>query len=449
MSAIRIDDLTKRYGEVLANDGISFDVDSGEIFGYLGPNGAGKTTTIRLLLGLIKPTSGTATILGRTFATDERSPNGKPTSDTCRIRSASRSDSPADRFSITSHGCGATNDETNYWSCFTHRSRNRSRRTHGNIRMLGIVQAFMHDPEIAILDEPTSGLDPLKQDRLHQFLERERDAGKTIFSPHVLSEVQRVCDRVGIIREGELVALEDIDALLERSGKRVWVHLAEPVDEARFATDEMIDLEIVDSAVQFTYTGEYNALIDHLGEFDIANVEITDPQLDEIFKHYYGEGTPMERTDGEPARADDGDSASRVQKAGPQFARTDRPAGPVAGVRPRRLSGVCGRGRTHRGGISAGLARLVGDRRDSHDRGVRRRIRVLSDLAAVRRNLLRVRQRRDDRRGRSHPPDGPHPLESGLAGVRPPPESRRTVGSAGRVARRPVCGPVRRHRGHR
>jgi len=161
----------------------------------------------------------------------------------------------------------------------------------GNRRMLGIVQAFMHDPDLVIMDEPTSGLDPLKQDRLHKFLEEERDAGTTVFfSSHVLSEVQRVCDRVGIIRDGELVALEDIESLLERSGKQVWVHLAEPVDEAEFLTDQMIDVEVVDNSVQFTYTGDYNALLEHLVRYDVQNLDIANPQLDDVFKHYYGEG---------------------------------------------------------------------------------------------------------------------------------------------------------------
>ena len=159
--------------------------------------------------------------------------------------------------------------------------------------MLGIVQAFMHDPDLVIMDEPTAGLDPLKQDRLHAFIEGERDAGKTIFfSSHVLSEVQRVCDRVGIIRDGALVDLEDIDDLLKRSGKRVWVHLAEPVEEARFRTDDMIDVEVVDRAVQFTYTGDYNALIYHLGGFDVRDLDVGDPQLDDVFKHYYGDDAP-------------------------------------------------------------------------------------------------------------------------------------------------------------
>ncbi len=295
-TTIRLDGLTKRYGDVTANEDVTFAVDPGEIFGYLGPNGAGKTTTIRLLLGLIKPTSGTAEVLG------------------ADIR---------DRRALTEvkADIGYLPDELGFEERLTGRQvldyfarmRGDERReellelfhpplekpietySHGNRRMLGIVQAFMHDPDLAILDEPTSGLDPLKQDRMHAFLEEERDAGKTIFfSSHVLSEVQRVCDRVGIIREGELVALEDIDDLLTQSGKDVWIHLANPVVEERFVTEEMINVEIVDTTVTFTYIGEYNALIEHLGRFDVENITINDPQLEDIFKHYYGDGSGSE-----------------------------------------------------------------------------------------------------------------------------------------------------------
>ncbi|MGM0717819.1 MAG: ABC transporter ATP-binding protein, partial [Halobacteriota archaeon] len=130
----------------------------------------------------------------------------------------------------------------------------------------------------------------LKQDRLHQFIEGERDAGKTLFfSSHVLSEVQRVCDRVGIIRAGELVALEEIDTLLKRSGKEVWVHLKTPVDESRFVTEQMVDVEIADRSVRFTYTGETQPLLEHLVRFELDDVDIGNPQLDTIFKHYYRE----------------------------------------------------------------------------------------------------------------------------------------------------------------
>ncbi|MFP8955587.1 ABC transporter ATP-binding protein [Natrialbaceae archaeon A-CW3] len=291
MPSIEIANLTKRYGEIAANDDVTFDVESGEIFGYLGPNGAGKTTTIRLLLGLIKPTAGTAAVLG------------------ADIR---------DRRSLTEvkANVGYLPDELGFEERLTGRQaldyfarmRGDERRdellelftppldrpietySHGNKRMLGIVQAFMHDPDLVIMDEPTAGLDPLKQDRLYHFLEEECATGTTIFfSSHILSEVQRVCDRVGIIREGKLVALEDIETLLTQSGKDVWVLLDEPVDEARFRTEQMFDLEVTDNAVWFTYTGEYNALLEHLVQFKIEDLDIGDPQLDDIFKHYYGD----------------------------------------------------------------------------------------------------------------------------------------------------------------
>lgn len=292
-ATLRLDDLTKRYGDVTANDAVSFSVDAGEIFGYLGPNGAGKTTTIRLLLGLINPTSGTADVLGADI--HNRRALTEVKADIGYLPDSLGFEERLTGQQVLDYFARMRGDErrAELLELF-HPPLEKPVETysHGNKRMLGIVQAFMHDPTLAILDEPTSGLDPLKQDRLHAFLENERDAGKTIFfSSHVLSEVQRVCDRVGIIRDGELVALENIDDLLERGGKDVRVHLAEPVDEERFTTPAMIDVETVDRTVRFTYTGEANALLGHLARFDVEDVEIGDPQLDDIFKHYYGDST--------------------------------------------------------------------------------------------------------------------------------------------------------------
>ena len=293
MVVVQFVDLTKRYGEILANDEVTFDVEDGEIFGYLGPNGAGKTTTIRLLLGLIKPTSGTATVLGADIR-DRRALTAVKAHigylpDTLGFEDRLTGRQTLDYFARM------RGDErrTELLELFRPPlDRKVETYSSGNRRMLGIVQAFMHDPDLVIMDEPTAGLDPLKQDRLHAFLEAERDAGKTIFfSSHVLSEVQRIADRVGIIRDGAIVALEDVDVLLGRSGKDVWVHLDGPVDEARFITDDMIDVDIVDTAVRFTYTGDAKALLEHLVQFDVQDVDIGDPQLDDIFKHYYGDDT--------------------------------------------------------------------------------------------------------------------------------------------------------------
>lgn len=290
MPAVRLDALTKRYGEIFANDEITFDVDEGEIFGYLGPNGAGKTTTIRLLLGLIKPTAGTAKVLGTdirnrraltrtkanvgylpdTLGFEERLTGRQALEYFARMRGDERREEMLDLF---------------------HPPLDRPIETYstGNRRMLGIVQAFMHDPDLVIMDEPTAGLDPLKQDRLQLFLEDERNAGKTIFfSSHILSEVQRIADRVGIIRDGALVALEDIEVLLKHGGKDVWIHLADPVDVETFVTDDMIDPEIIEQAVRFTYTGDAKTLLEYLVQFEFTDVQIGDPQLEDIFKHYYG-----------------------------------------------------------------------------------------------------------------------------------------------------------------
>lgn len=290
MAVIELDDLSKHYDEVVANDTVSFTVDKGEIFGYLGPNGAGKTTTIRLLMGFIKPTSGTAHVLDadirdRQALTDARAnlgylPDDLGFDDRLTGRQA------LDYFAQMR---GDERREELLELFHPPLDRRIDEYSTGNRRMLGIVQAFMHDPDLVIMDEPTAGLDPLKQDRLHAFIEDERDAGKTIFfSSHILSEVQRVADRVGIIRDGEIVALEDIETLLTRSGKQVWVTFDEPVEPDGFTTDEMIDVEVADGSIRFTYTGEAMTLLEHLVQYDVGDVEIGDPQLDDIFKHYYG-----------------------------------------------------------------------------------------------------------------------------------------------------------------
>lgn len=289
MTVLQTDDLTKQYGDLYANDSISFQIEGGEIFGYLGPNGAGKTTTIRLLLGLIKPTSGTAEVLGADIR--DRKALTEVKADIGYL---------PDDLGFDEHLTG--NEVLDHFG----RMRGDHRREEllelfypplekpvktysaGNRRMLGIVQAFMHDPTFVIMDEPTAGLDPLKQDRLRVFLEEERDRGKTIFfSSHILSEVQQVCDRVGIIRSGELVALENIRDLLARSGKDVRVHLQSAIDEEAFVTEDMIDVDIVENTIHFTYTGEVASLIDHIGQFEPQDVDIGNPQLDTIFKHYY------------------------------------------------------------------------------------------------------------------------------------------------------------------
>ena len=298
MAAVSIDGLTKEYGDIVANDEVTFDVERGEIFGYLGPNGAGKTTTIRMLLGLIYPTAGTAEVLGADIRNRKALTAVKQ--DIGYLPDTLGFDERRTGNEVLNYFAGMRGDHRReeLLELFTPPLEQRVETfSAGNRRMLGIVQAFMHDPEFVIMDEPTSGLDPLKQDRLHAFIENERDQGTTFFiSSHVLSEVQRVCDRVGIIRQGELVTLEDVEGLLQRSGKEVWVRLTEPIERETFVTDDMIDVEIVEDSIHFTYTGETMALLEHLVGFDVEDTNISNPQLETIFKHHYREELQNERS---------------------------------------------------------------------------------------------------------------------------------------------------------
>jgi len=290
MAAIEVTDLTKAYGDVVANDSLTFEVEAGEIFGYLGPNGAGKTTTIRTLMGFQSPTEGTATVLGRDVRDDRA------------LREAKRDvgflpGDPAFDESVTGEAFldfqaklkGDSRREELLSMFDPPLEREIREYSTGNKQMLGIVQAFMHDPDLVIMDEPTSGLDPLKVETFNSFLRRERDAGTTVFfSSHILGEVRRVCDRVGIIREGTLVALEDIDSLLRRGGKRVVVHAKEGIEAADLAVEGVVDLTTLDDGAQFTFAGDYNDLLDILADYTIVDLQIEEPPLEDVFMHFYG-----------------------------------------------------------------------------------------------------------------------------------------------------------------
>ena len=290
MAAIEVSDLTKEFGETIANDHLDFTVEEGEIFGYLGPNGAGKTTTIRTLLGFLSPTAGTATVLGADVRDEEA------------LRKAKRrigylpgelqfTEAVTGRtfleYQASLKGDDRLDELMNLFEPpFDRKIREYSS---GNRQMLGIIQTFMHDPDLVIMDEPTRGLDPLMQERLNSFLRKERNAGTTIlFSSHVLGEVRRVCDRVGIIREGKLVALEEIESLLRKGGKRVRLHTDDPIDVSTLDLEGIIDVEQVGTVTRFTFTGDYNRLLDALSTYSLVDMEIEEPPLEEVFMHYYG-----------------------------------------------------------------------------------------------------------------------------------------------------------------
>ena len=291
MATIDVQGLTKDFGETRAIDNLEFQVREGEIFGYLGPNGAGKTTTLRTLLGFLNPTAGTATVLGADIRDEAALREAK--ADIGYLPGELSFDEGITGQTFLDYQAELKgNDRLEDMLDLFHPPLDRKIREYssGNRQMLGIIQTFMHDPDLVIMDEPTGGLDPLMQERLNTFLREERAAGLTIvFSSHILAEVRRVCDRVGIIRHGELVALETLETLLEKGGKRVRIATEEPIKDGAFDLEGVIDEERVGEELHFTFAGNYNDLLDRLAEYTIIDLEVEEPPLEEVFMHFYGE----------------------------------------------------------------------------------------------------------------------------------------------------------------
>ena len=292
---VDIRSLTKRYGKARGVEDVTFQIEPGEIFGFIGPNGAGKTTTIRTLLGFLRPTAGSATIFDLDVVT-----RGKEIKKRIGYLPADvnyyddmRAGELLD-LSARFHGTPAAGRiaELSEALGLDLGKRIRSLST-GNRKKVGIVQALLHEPDLLILDEPTSGLDPLVQHTFFELLRAEKDRGRTVFfSSHVLSEVQRLCDRVAIIRDGRIVDVERIDDLGVGQYKRVRVKLRDPaaadrldLPGARKPAGPGADLELI-------YRGGIDELVKSLARQDVEDVWIEDPPLEEIFLHYY-------RTDGE------------------------------------------------------------------------------------------------------------------------------------------------------
>ncbi|MGB9987499.1 ABC transporter ATP-binding protein [Salarchaeum japonicum] len=295
MAAIEIDQLTKRYGDLAAVSDLTLSIDSGEVFGYLGPNGAGKTTTIRILLGLQSPTTGTASVLGHDMTVESQRLDALER--VGYLPSNPRFDEQSTgREVLDLHESikgGERRDEL--LDLFTPPVEREIREySTGNVQKLGLVQAFMHDPDVVVMDEPTSGLDPLLQERFNEFVRDERERGTTmLFSSHVLSEVRRVCDRVGVLREGELVTVEDVHDLLDRSGKHIRLRVAGDPPEDAFDLDGASEVsrwrDGGETAFSFTFTGDVNDLVAEFGAYDLRELDVEEAPLEDVFLTFYGE----------------------------------------------------------------------------------------------------------------------------------------------------------------
>lgn len=286
MNAIEINGLTKFYGKSRGILNLNLAVSEGEFFGFIGPNGAGKSTTIRTLLGLIKGNKGSASIFGRDIVKEKNTilaqvgymPSEAVFYPGMRVKEVIRLSAD-----LRKANCGQE-AEALCRRLGLDVSKKVDELSFGNRKKVSIVCALQHNPRLCILDEPTSGLDPLMQREFFSILKERNAKGTTIFlSSHVLSEIQRNCTRAAIIREGKLIACDSVEALSKTSAKRVHVQGDISLPEL----NDVRDIRQSESGISFLYGGKINILLRVLAEQEITDLTISEPDLEEIFLHYY------------------------------------------------------------------------------------------------------------------------------------------------------------------
>ena len=289
MSIIEVSHLTKSYGKSRGIMDVSFNVEEGEIFGFIGPNGAGKSTTIRLLLSLIHPSSGEARVFGQDVTQhgpEIRRHIGYLPSEVFYYEGMKVIDLLKYSASFYEGDFTARMHEL---STLMELELNRriSDLSFGNKKKVGIVQGLLHSPKLLFLDEPTSGLDPLMQRKFFDLIKAENKRGVTVFfSSHILGEVQRMCNRVGIIREGSLVETSDIRSLQQNNYKKISV-TANDLTPSTFDTPGVTNIQTENGTVTFFFKGDINTILQKIGSLQVDDVSIEEPTLEEIFMHYY------------------------------------------------------------------------------------------------------------------------------------------------------------------
>jgi ABC-2 type transport system ATP-binding protein len=286
--------LTKNYGKERGIVDVDLAIEEGEIFGFIGPNGAGKSTTIRALLNLIYPTSGSAKIFGLDIATDGPAIRARvgylPSEvfyyDNMRVLDLLR-------YSVSFYDIDQKAAIERIHKLAILLDLDLSKKiddlSYGNKKKVGIIQGLAHRPNLIILDEPTGGLDPLIQQKFFTLLREENKRGATIlFSSHILSEVQKLCDRVAIIKDGKIVKVEKISDLLKHNYKRFKLEAANKINTSVFKGLTGIgNLAINENTVSFLYRGDVNDITKLLAGLDLVNLWVEEPDLEEIFMHYY------------------------------------------------------------------------------------------------------------------------------------------------------------------
>lgn len=289
MDVIQIINLTKNYGKSRGIIDVNLNVEQGEIFGFIGPNGAGKSTTIRVLLGLIYPTSGSAAIFGKscTEYPEIRKEVGYLPSEVFYYDNMRVIDLLKYSASFYKKDCTKRISELAEIMDLDLKKKIDDL-SFGNKKKVGIVQGLLHEPKLIILDEPTSGLDPLMQQKFFELIEDENKKGATVFfSSHILSEVQRLCGRVAFIKEGRIIKLEKMSTLQENSYKRIKIEAKKDIGRDYFQIGGVSKLEVKGRNAEFIFKGNLNSIMKKITDIDLSNISIDEPDLEEIFMHYY------------------------------------------------------------------------------------------------------------------------------------------------------------------
>lgn len=289
MNAIQTTNLTKYYGKSRGIEELNLTVKKGQFFGFIGPNGAGKSTTIRTLLGLIKSSGGSGTVLGFDIAKEKERilkrvgylPSEAMFYSGMRVRDVLKFSADLRKANCKEEAeilCQRLQLDT---------SKKVEELSFGNKKKVSIVCALQHKPELLILDEPTSGLDPLMQREFFEILKERNAEGTTIFlSSHVLSEIQRNCTHAAIIREGRLIACDSVKKLSQTNAKRIQIQ--GNVDIA--SLENIRDMKQTEHGISFLYGGDVNVLLRVLAKQSVQDLSISEPDLEEIFMHYYLDG---------------------------------------------------------------------------------------------------------------------------------------------------------------
>ncbi len=292
MHVIETQNLTKYYGKDRGIIDLNLKIEEGEIFGFIGPNGAGKSTTIRTLLGLIFPTAGSGQIFGLDIVKQTKEIKKHVGFMPSEVNYYEKMDvEELLQYSASFYGTDCESRIKELAEVFSlDLDRKIVDLSRGNRKKISILQSLIHQPRLLILDEPTSGLDPLMQAKFFDLLKEENSRGTTIFlSSHTLSEVQKMCRRVGIIKEGKIIAVEDIENLRKKQLHKIQVEFGHSVKKDEITCPGVITARADKNILSFMFSGKMNELLEALAGRDVKDLIIEEPDLEEIFIHYYSE----------------------------------------------------------------------------------------------------------------------------------------------------------------